>query len=50
MLMTATVSNHVHSGNAASRGDRVQRPAAHTRAALTSPLINALMGTGIEPI
>jgi len=49
-LMTATVSNHVHSGNAAIRGELVQRPAAHTSAALTNPLINALMGRGIEPI
>jgi hypothetical protein len=50
MLMIATVSNHVHSGNAASRGELVQRPAAHTRAALTNPLINALIGKGIEPM
>ena len=49
-LMIATVSNHVHSGNAASRGDLVQRPAAQTRAALTNPLINALMGKGMAPI
>jgi hypothetical protein len=48
--MTATVSNHVHSGNAANRGELVQLPAAQTKAAFTNPLIKALMGTGIEPI
>ncbi|MDT5351205.1 MAG: hypothetical protein QOH91_4492 [Mycobacterium sp.] len=50
MLMAPTVNNHVHNGSAATRGDLVHRPAAHTRAALTSPLINPLMGIGIEPI
>ena len=49
MLITTTVSNQVHNGNAATRGDLVQRPAAHTKAALTNPLINPLMGNGIEP-
>jgi len=50
MLITATVNSHVHNGSAATRGDLVHRPAAHTKAALSSPLINALMGNGIEPI
>lgn len=50
MLIAATVNNHVHNGNAATRRDRVHRRAAHTRAALTNPLINPLMGKGIEPI
>jgi len=50
MLITATVRSHVHNGRAASRGDLVHRPAAHTSAALTNPLINPLMGKGIEPI
>ena len=49
MLITATVKSHVHNGNAASRGDLVHRPAAHTKAALTNPLFNALMGNGIVP-
>ena len=30
MLNPATVSSHVHNGSADSRGERVQRPAAHT--------------------
>ncbi len=50
MLITATVNSHVHNGNAASRGERVHRPAAHTSAALTSPVISPLMGNGIVPI
>jgi hypothetical protein len=44
------VRSHVHNGNAATLGDLVHRPAAQTRAALTNPLINALMGKGIVPI
>lgn len=48
--IAATVNNHIHSGNAATCADLVHRRAAHTRAALTRPLINALMGNGIEPI
>jgi hypothetical protein len=44
------VSNQVQRGNAAIRGEVVQRPAAHTSAALTNPLINALTGNGIDPI
>ena len=50
MLITATVRSHAHSGNAANRADLVQNPAAHTSAALSSPLSNPLMGNGIEPI
>ncbi len=50
MLIAATVRSHVHNGNAAMRGDLVHRPAAQTRAALTNPLINPLMGNGIVPI
>ena len=50
MLIAATVRSHVHNGKAATRGDLVHRPAAQTRAALTNPLINALMGNGIVPI
>src|SRR5947209_12384597 len=49
MLIAATVRSHVHSGNAATRGELVHRPAAQTRAALTSPLINPLTGNGTEP-
>lgn len=49
-LIMTTVSSHVHSGKAATRADVVHRPAAHTKAALTRPLIKALMGNGIEPI
>jgi hypothetical protein len=50
MLITATVSSHVHNGSAATRADLVHRPAAQTRAALTRPLINPLIGNGIVPI
>jgi hypothetical protein len=50
MLITATVNSHVHNGNAATRGDRVHRPAAQTKAAFSNPLINPLMGNGIVPI
>ena len=51
MLITATVRSHVHNGSAASRGDLVHRPAAHTSASeLTNPLINPLMGNGIVDI
>ncbi len=50
MLITATVNSHVHNGMAANRGDLVHRAAAQTRAALTSPLINPLIGNGMEPI
>lgn len=49
-LNTATVTSHVHNGNAATRGDVVHRAAAHTRAALTNPLITALIGKGTEPM
>jgi len=49
MLITATVKSQVHNGNAATRADLVHRPAAHTSAALSNPLINPLMGNGIEP-
>lgn len=45
-----TVMSQVHSGNAATRGEWVHRPAAHTSAALTNPLSKALTGNGIEPI
>ena len=45
----ATVASHVHSGSAAVRGDGVHRSAAHTSAALTRPLISALIGKGHEP-
>lgn len=50
MLIAPTVINHVHKGSAATRGDLVHRPAAHTSAALTNPLINPLIGKGIVPI
>ncbi len=50
MLITATVKSHIHSGSAATRGDLVHRPAAHTKAALSNPLSNPLMGNGIEPM
>ena len=50
MLITPTVISHVHNGSAATRGELVHRPAAQTRAALTNPLINPLMGKGMEPI
>ena len=49
-LVNATVSNQVHSGIAAVRNDVVHRVAAHTSAALTRPLISALIGKGTEPI
>jgi hypothetical protein len=44
------VRSHVHNGKAATLGDVVHRAAAHTSAALTSPLINALTGKGTEPM
>ncbi len=50
MLITATVRSHVHNGSAATRGDLVHRPAAQTSAELSNPLINPLMGNGIEPM
>ena len=49
-LATATVSSQVHNGRAAILGEAVHLHAAHTRAALTNPLINALIGNGIEPM
>lgn len=49
-VIAATVSSQVHNGNAATRDDVVQCMAAHTRTALTKPLINALNGNGIDPI
>ncbi len=49
-VIAATVSSQVHNGNAATRDDVVQCMAAHTRAALTKPLMNALIGNGIDPI
>ena len=50
MLITAAVRSHVHSGKAAIRGDLAHRPAAHTNAAFSNPLMSALMGNRIEPI
>jgi len=50
VLSTPTVINHVHNGSPATRDELVHRPAAQTRAALTNPLINPLMGKGMEPI
>src|SRR5579875_2859511 len=49
-LANATVSNQVHSGNAAVRSDVVHREAAQTSAALTRPLTSALTGKGTEPM
>ncbi len=49
-LIAPTVNSHVHNGNAATRGDLAHFPAAHTRAALSNPLSNPLMGTGTEPM
>jgi hypothetical protein len=49
-LIAPTVMSQVHNGDAATRGEWVHRPAAHTSAALTNPLSKALTGNGIEPI
>ena len=46
----ATVSSQHHNGNAAIRGADVHCSAAHTSAALTRPLISALIGKGTDPI
>ena len=46
----ATVASQVHSGMAASRGDDVHCRPTHTRAALSRPLISALIGNGTGPM
>jgi hypothetical protein len=46
----ATVSSQHHSGSAATRGEDVHCVAAHTSAALTRPLMSALIGNATDPI
>jgi hypothetical protein len=49
-VSAATVNSHVDSGSTASRADFAHWPAAQTRAAFVRPLINPLIGNGMEPI